>query len=603
MSEFYIEKVIAKGSGKEDSVVELKQGLNIIQGRSNTGKSLIIKCIDFCFGSKSIPFDKSLGYDTIALLLHTAKGHITITRKLGKNQVQVETDILGHESGPYDLVPNPNKKEPLPILSDLLLFAIGIEEEHKVIKNKNFERKRLTWRTFLHLLLFSVKDIANESSIIEPEQATARTLFYSSLLFLLTGNDFADTDAQTEGKIRKIKKQAVEEYVNKKISDVAEQKKALETQLSAFDGIDVEQAMQDVIDSLKKTEEEISDAVKASREIFREIVSLQSRSAECELLLSRYASLRSQYVADIKRLSFIVDGEVELEKVPQNHTCPFCDGKIPVRNKTSYIASAQAELNRIASQMNGLTATEQDVISEQKTIAAQLEELTQKRNQLEQLIAKELQPKADAFRESLNGYRAYIQVKKELDVIAMFADSWTTDLQSLPTGDESTPEFHPKEHFGKEFQEELDKLIKTALTECCYENLTASRFNMKDFDIEVNGHKKSSINGQGYTSYLNSIIAFVFRQYMSAHAKFDPGFLVIDTPILGLDQGVDDAAPESMRTALFRFFTNHQNDGQVIILENIVNIPDLDYVASGANVITFTRGLSEGRYGFLNDVQ
>lgn len=79
MSEFYIEKVIAKGSGKEDSVVELKQGLNIIQGRSNTGKSLIIKCIDFCFGSKSIPFDKSLGYDTIALLLHTAKGHITIT--------------------------------------------------------------------------------------------------------------------------------------------------------------------------------------------------------------------------------------------------------------------------------------------------------------------------------------------------------------------------------------------------------------------------------------------------------------------------------------------------------------------------------------------
>ena len=104
-------------------------------------------------------------------------------------------------------------------------------------------RDSLTWRTFLHLLLFSVKDIANESSIIEPEQATARTLFYSSLLFLLTGNDFADTDAQTEGKIRKIKKQAVEEYVNKKISDVAEQKKALETQLSAFDGIDVDQAL------------------------------------------------------------------------------------------------------------------------------------------------------------------------------------------------------------------------------------------------------------------------------------------------------------------------------------------------------------------------
>lgn len=82
-----------------------------------------------------------------------------------------------------------------------------------------------------------------------------------------------------------------------------------------------------------------------------------------------------------------------------------------------------------------------------------------------------------------------------------------------------------------------------------------------------------------------------------------PGFLVIDTPLLGLDQGVTDAAPESMRTALFKFFINHQNDGQIIILENMMHIPALDYEGSGANVITFTKGLEAGRYGFLNDVK
>ena len=47
MSEFYITKVTAKGSGKQDSSVDLRPGLNIIQGRSNTGKTCIIKCIDF----------------------------------------------------------------------------------------------------------------------------------------------------------------------------------------------------------------------------------------------------------------------------------------------------------------------------------------------------------------------------------------------------------------------------------------------------------------------------------------------------------------------------------------------------------------------------
>ena len=151
MGEFYITKVTAKGSGKQDSSVDLRPGLNIIQGRSNTGKTCIIKCIDFCFGSKTKPFDDSFGYDTIELSIHTGKGNITISRVLGKNQVEVTTDVPGFDSGTYDLKPS-KKKEPLPILSDLLLSSIGIEGEHHIVSNKDFNKRRLTWKTFLHIL-------------------------------------------------------------------------------------------------------------------------------------------------------------------------------------------------------------------------------------------------------------------------------------------------------------------------------------------------------------------------------------------------------------------------------------------------------------------
>lgn len=99
MSDFYIKSVTAKGSGKKDSTVDLRPGLNIIRGRSNTGKTVIIKCIDFCFGSKLKPFDDSFGYTTIEMKLHTGKGDITISRSLGKNQVDVVTDVPGFESG------------------------------------------------------------------------------------------------------------------------------------------------------------------------------------------------------------------------------------------------------------------------------------------------------------------------------------------------------------------------------------------------------------------------------------------------------------------------------------------------------------------------
>lgn len=602
MGEFYITKVTAKGSGKQDSSVDLRPGLNIIQGRSNTGKTCIIKCIDFCFGSKAKPFDDSLGYDTIEMSIHTGKGNIIITRVLGKNQVEIVTDVQGFDSGTYDLNPT-KKKEPLPILSDLLLSSIGIDGEHQIVKNKNFDKKRLTWRTFLHILLFHVSEIAKETSVIEPEQGTEKTALLSALLFLLSGRDFAEADAKTKKEIRVARKQAVEEYVNKKIQSAADKKKDLQKNLDAFNGVDVEQAMQDIIDSLQNTETQISDAVDQSRDLLSQILRLQSRAAECDLLQSRYASLKTQYVSDIKRLSFIVNGEVEISHVPQNKICPFCDGKLPLRNKKTYIESAQAELDRILLQMNGLEETEDDLNQEKSEIDEKLKALQAKRDSIETMIEKELQPKADALRQSLNRYRTYIQIKQELQVIDGFASSWETDLRDLPSEDESYIEYHPKEYFDDIFQERIDKMLKEALIECAYENLTTARFNMKDFDIEVNGHKKSDINGQGYCSFLNSIVAVVFRCYMEKYATYDPGFVVIDTPLLGLDQGVSDAAPESMRTALFNFFISHQHDGQIIILENIRHIPKLEYEKAGANVITFTKGLEPGRYGFLLDVQ
>lgn len=602
MGDFYISRITARGSGKKDAVIDLQPGLNIIQGRSNTGKTCIIKCIDFCFGSKTKPFDESLGYNTVEMDLHTAKGNITITRTIGKNKVEVVTEVDGFENGTYDLKYT-KKKEPAPVLGDLLLASIGIDGEHLIVKNKNFDKKRLTWRTFLHILLFHVADIAKESSIIEPEQATEKTALLSALLFLLSGKDFAEADAQTKKEIRVARKRAVEEYVNKKIQAVADKKKGLQENLDAFNGIDVEKAMQDIIDSLHHTEDQISEAVNQSRELLSQILQLQSRAAECDLLQSRYASLRTQYVSDIKRLSFIVNGEAEMGRVPKNQICPFCDGKLQPRSRQSYIDSAQAELDRITMQMNGLSETEQDILKEKAEISTKLKDLQSKKENIEVMIEKELQPKADALQQSLNGYRAYIQIKQELQVIDDFATSWETDLRELPNEDEGHVEYHPKEYFDDSFQERIDTMLKSALVECAYENLTTARFNMKDFDIEVNGHKKSEINGQGYCSYLNSIVALVFRNYMEKYATYNPGFVVIDTPLLGLDQGVSDAAPESMRTALFKYFINHQKDGQIIILENIMHIPKLDFEGAGANVITFTKGLEDGRYGFLYDVQ
>lgn len=600
MSKFYIESITAHGSGKNDAVVSFGEGLNIIQGYSDTGKTCVVKCIDFIYGSSEKPFDKNTGYNRVSMRIVTPNGSVTFSRTIGKNQIQVVSENPEIEDGTYDI--GYKKKQKNPVINAVWLRLIGIDGEPTIPKNTDFAKKHLTWRTLLSLIYVTEKDIVRPESVVVPEQYTEKTLFLSALLYLISGRDFAETDAQTKKEIRVARRKAVEEYVNKQLSGISNRKKKLTEQLAAFADIDVDAEIAHIVSEIEVTDASITQAVNSSKELLGQILTTEEKAAECSVLLSRYQSLKSQYAADIKRLTFIVEGEVEYQSVPHVSKCPFCDGKMTTHNRQSYIEASRGELARIVAQLEGLEAAEADVKTELAQIEMELTALRAKREDIESLISEQLRPKADNLREMLNNYRVSIRLKHEMDVIDSFSDSWTTDLRELPEETGDTLQYHPKEYFDEAFLSAMDTLAKDILSECNYENLTSARFNLSDFDIEVNGGKKSTNHGKGYCAFLNTVVVLMFRKYFATNAKYNPGLLIIDTPLLGLDQGVDDAAPESMRTALFRYFMNNQTEGQIIVVENLEHIPKLDYVASGATVTTFTKGRFEGRYGFLEGV-
>lgn len=67
MSRFYIKQITASGDKVQFSEVSFRDGVNIIYGPSNAGKSYIINCINFMFAGDP-PFTKSAtGYDTISM--------------------------------------------------------------------------------------------------------------------------------------------------------------------------------------------------------------------------------------------------------------------------------------------------------------------------------------------------------------------------------------------------------------------------------------------------------------------------------------------------------------------------------------------------------
>ena len=56
---------------EEEATVFFSEGLNVIYGPSDTGKTFIVQCIDFIFGGKKSPkaIPEASGYDKISLVI------------------------------------------------------------------------------------------------------------------------------------------------------------------------------------------------------------------------------------------------------------------------------------------------------------------------------------------------------------------------------------------------------------------------------------------------------------------------------------------------------------------------------------------------------
>lgn len=605
---FYISKITAAGPGKTPAVVEFCNGLNIICGVSDSGKTCVLKCIQFAMGIIDTPFDEGkTGYDNVNMTVVTSNGILLFSRQIRKNVVTVVSEVNGIPGGTYDIKykKNGNKN---PVLNELWLKLIGIEGLPMIIKNQRFERQRLQWNTLSGVFWLNEREIENPNSVLLPEAETQRPYFLACLLYLLTGNSYSETEQQEKNEISDAKRIAVRQFVNHQIAQMSDRRERLQNTLSAFENIDVEAELQKLIDNLSETEDAIAAAAAESKELLGTLLGFKEQEAELAMTHTQFQALKSQYTADVKRLTFIVDSEVHMGDMDPNETCPFCGGKIHPKDQESYIETARAELSRILTQLKGLEESENDIDSSLTELRMEICPLEERIEEINTMVAAELTPHAEKLKDAISQYRSYIQLQEEISLLHTLSTDWSTELQKQEAMEISEkPKFKPKDHFPQGFNARIDGIAYSILQDCRYEGLNIAHFNMGTFDLEVNGLKKEISHGKGYWAFINTVLGLTFRQYLHEEARYKPGLFVVDTPLLGLDQGVEDGAPSSMRTALFRYFLQHQSEGQMIVVENTKDLPPLDYEGQGAAVIEFTQNkytsrFSKSRYGFLYDV-
>lgn len=591
---FYIEKIIVTGSGKTDSIIELSNGVNIIYGPSNTGKTYIVKCIDYMFGSEREPIDISTGYQYIKIIVRTQCGTITMSRKIGENKIEVSSNDNNVPSGKYATKASRTNYDKT--INSVWLSLIGINDLHLVISNENYKKQILSWRTFSHMFMLTETKIISEYSAILSGRDTSNTAVIASLIFLLSGQDFAETETKDTKEIKEAKKNAVKAYINKELFRLSERNQELLAQSKENPNIDIAVEIEKIMAEISTNEKRINSSIEENQKILAQLYEKNENLSECNVLLNRYDELTTQYDADLKRLNFIVDGEANLNASFSTH-CQFCDGEVVVKKNQNYIDAAKSDYKKIKLQAKDLESASKELRSEKLSLEQEIGTLMAKKKSIEKLIEKELKPQVFNLKEKLSTYKDAIECQKEIDILKKLSEQKTADMIENDTDEESELKFKVKEHLDYSFINELSNGIKSFLENCNYDNLLSVIFDKADMDIVINGKKKSS-NGKGYNAYFNSVVAIVLSRYMENKAKYSPDFLVLDSPILSLKEKETKKPSETMRNTLFENIVDNQKGIQTIVIEN--EIPEINY--KDANIIHFTKEKNNGRYGFLLDV-
>lgn len=589
-SNYYIKRLWFTGPGIKESTVEFINGLNIIHGANDTGKSWILDSFDFMCGLDHDRFviDKTTGCNTVHLEVETKNGSVIMERKLDSTKINVTSTDPRIESRCYTA----GKSKYW--INNVWLKIIGLDEEIKVIMNADAKRQSLTLRSFINLLCVPLDNINRKESIFYTSGGHySKTATKSTLLYFLNEEDFkeykekkSDKQKSNESKIRTAIK-------NENLGYLSELRQAIKRETPPPE--EVKEKIAHLIQQIEEAEQHLSEATAERKRLSDEIVEANEKVKEAVLMKRRYQILRGQYHSDIKRITFIIDGEQKIQEEKEPEHCPFCGAEMMPQSTESYVEAARAEMQRIIPQLHDIEDAENDIDREIEDHKQRIAECQENSIELSRLINLELQPTIKELQTQIERLQESIEADSRANVIGEIEKYILTPHQSEDDGDEQAA-FRAQDNFTDDFISEFNVLLDTILRDVHFDNYSNCYFDIdsNDFDIVVNGKTKQKFGG-AYKAFLNAVVAIALHQYLSKRGKHGLGVLFLDSPILSLKNDSKREVSEIMRKGLFEYLAMNQDIGQIIIVEN--SIPDIDY--RGAMLERFTHREDEGRYGLL----
>lgn len=619
---YYIKSIKIKTQNNVISELPLEKGLNIIYGPSNTGKTLVYDCINFLMGCKGFNkrgnknlesesyhrlADPKLKIQVVSMFIDLDGDEIVFSREIDSSDINISSGSAKVESGIYT-VGKPTKKKG--DISSVWLKLMGIDDDNIFIyQYANGSVQALKFRTFVHVLLVNEDRITSGNSVLKKQFGYTNNIPVDVISSLLYFKDEISTEKPSkdgDDKIITARKSAVQMMYDRSLSALAEQDFIrLKGQTDQRSATEIEFEINNLLQDIEAAESSLDNATSKNQELTVLIINIDDKIAEGKMLKDRYASLRTQYESDIRRLTFIAEGDLHRDGIPKVSVCPFCNGELQKDKSVSCIEAAEFEVERISLKIKDLREADLSIDEEISRLILQKSEIVNERNDVQSLIRGELKPRIDTLRESMTSYVAALERAKVAEMVKEFSSILKEQYEEIIKKEDDKDASEPtkldiekiiSDHMKASMTDLLEKILK----ECDYDNFVGARFDSSLCDVVVNGSEKMS-QGKGFKAFLNTIMAMAIQEWLENEGRHQLQFLLLDSPILSLKEKEENVGTQKtssgMRSGLFKYFVDHRNDRQTIVLEN--EIPNIDY--EDTNLIPFSRVEGKGRFGLLLD--
>lgn len=605
------------GSNTEPAELEFVDGLNIVYGASDTGKSFASNAILFMLGvSKSLPeIDEIMVYDAAWLGITLPDGHdVTLYRATRGGNFRLYEGLVKNGSPDNGTVlSQKHDAKRTNTVSHLLLAAIGLAGKH-IVRDADGKKNTLSINLLSPYAVVSEEDIiATRSPVFVSGIPAERTVEQNLFKLLITGSDDAaavTVPKSTERKVAKAAKiELVDELIAQLDAELGEQppdEKETKEQLERLD-----QSADGLLARLQDAQSELDRLVVERRSTSDRCRELQERAGELDLTLQRFAKLQAVYISDLQRLQSIEEGGYVLVAMA-GMDCPVC-GASPDAQKHNHAT------DEIAMAHTAAAAEARKIEREQRELAHVITSLEAEAGGLRRTIAnlkndtrildtsiQEARPQEASLRKSYETYSSKrVEITKVLDLyqrrtklVARRAEIDAAPIkregEAAPVGPDSTTLFQ----FGE--------TVKAVLTAWHFPNADKVQFDGQANDITVAG-KRRAANGKGVRAILHAAFNVAVTVYCIENKLPHPGFLVLDTPLLTYREpltskhgDLSDDEAELKATNLAEHFYKHlaslKEEVQIIVIENAdppTAIRDL------ARIETFTGLRGNGRFGLL----